>query len=156
KKEAEFLRHEIMSLMASEMDISAKIAATLERACRYLKLPLGLISHVNDDRYEVLYSHSPSGLAPRGTVLPLAQTICSDVYLCDDVQAYPDLSASRLSSHPGRGTLQAEAYLGVPFFVNGARFGTLCFMSPTPRPGPFLEAEIAIMRLLALWIGEHI
>jgi PAS domain S-box-containing protein len=155
-KEAELLRHEIMTLLAGNMNMASKITATLDLACRYLKLPAGVVSHVTDDRYEVLYASSEASEALRGTTYSLSQTICSDVLFSDDVRGIPDLDRSPLNTHPGRELLSTAAYLGAPYFVNGIRFGTICFFSSTGRQTPFLEAEIAIIRLLALWIGDQI
>lgn len=155
-KEAELVRQDIMTLLAGNLNTSTKICAALERACRYLRLPNGVVSHITDNIFEVLYSFAPTSPLSPGTKYPLNQTLCSDVLFGEDVRAIPDLDLSPLKAHPGRETLPTAAYLGVSYFVNGVRFGTICFFSSASRDAPFLETEIAIMRLLALWVGDLI
>ncbi len=155
EKEAEQVQREVLACIAASSDTATRITQALDKVCRYLRLQTALVSHVANGNFEVRYRSSDVEGPARNTVMPLAETICSDIFAGDALQAVPDLALSPLASHPARARDGIEAYIGTALFVRGARFGTLSFRSPRPRQG-FSEPETAMVRLLARWIGEEI
>jgi PAS domain S-box-containing protein len=155
EKEAEQVQREVLACIAASSDTATKISQALDKVCRYLGLDTALVSHVADGDFTVRYRSSGGGGPALGTRLPLADTICSDIYSGDVLQAFPDLAHSPLAEHPARAQSGIAAYIGTALFVRGVRFGTLSFVAPSARP-PFSEAEISLVRLLARWIGEEI
>lgn len=153
EKESESVQREVLTCIAASHD--TKIVDALDRVCEYLKLDMAVVSHVTDDLFEVHYrSSGESGPALHSTV-PLADTLCSDVYSGDAVQAFADLNFSPLAEHRARQEYGVGAYIGSPIFAKGLRFGTLSFQAARPRPA-FTAPEIDMVRLLARWIGEEI
>lgn len=155
EKEAEQVQREVLACIAAPGELTAKITQALDKLCRYLNLPTAIVSHVVGDKFQVRY-RSSIGPAPAVTeTLSLSDTICSDVYSGDVLQAFADLAHSPAAGHPARTKIGIESYVGITLFVKGVRFGTLSFYAPRPRP-PFGDAELSMVRLLARWIGEEI
>jgi PAS domain S-box-containing protein len=155
EKEAEQVQREVLACIAASSDAPAKITQALDKVCHYLRMDSALVSHVADGNFQLRYRSSGGGGPALTVTVPLADTVCSDIYAGDALQAVPDLSHSPLASHPARARDGIEAYIGITLFVRGERFGILSFRSPSPRPA-FSEAEVSMVRLLARWIGEEI
>lgn len=154
KKEGEAVQRQVLASIAAPGAMEVKVTGALDRVCRYLGLDAAIVSRVEGDVYEVLYRSSGNlGPALKAT-LPLADTICSDAYFTDTLQAFPNIANSPAASHPARAS-GIEAYIGIAVFVKGRRFGTLSFFAAHSR-APFEEAEVDMVRLLARWIGEEI
>ena len=155
EKEAEQVQREVLACIAASTDTATRITQALDKVCRYLRMDHALVSHVAEGNFQVRYRSSGRGGPALTVMVPLADTVCSDIYAGDALRAVPDLALSPLASHPARVRDGIEAYIGIALFVRGARFGTLSFRSPHSRRG-FSESETAMVRLLARWIGEEI
>jgi PAS domain S-box-containing protein len=155
EKEAEQVQREVLACIAAPGEPTAKITQALDRLGRYLNLPTAIVSHVVGDRFQVRYRSSTGPGPAVNETLALSDTICSDVYSSDVLQAFADLARSPAASHPARTKTGIESYIGTTLFAKGMRFGTLSFYAPQPR-APFGDAELAMVRLLARWIGEEI
>jgi PAS domain S-box-containing protein len=155
QKEGESVQREVLACIAASTDTTTKITAALDKVCHYLKLETATVSRVVNDCYEVRYRSSGGGGPALQSTISLADTICSDVYSGEVLQAFPDLARSPVATHPARSQMSVEAYIGITVFVKGVRFGTLSFYAPRPRKA-FEHAEIAMVNLLGRWIGEEI
>lgn len=155
EKEAESVQREVLACIAAPGDLEAKISDALDKVCRYLGMETALVNHIANGDCTVRYRSSQGAGPAAGETMKLADAICSDVYAGDTLQAFADLSRSPAANHPARARRRIEAYIGIALFVKGVRFGTLSFTAPQPR-APFGEAEIAMVRLLGIWIGEEI
>jgi PAS domain S-box-containing protein len=156
EKEAEFLRRDISLAMAADTPLDQKLSTVLTKSAAFLRMPIGVLSHVSDGESEVLHSTVSEGPWRKGAAQHLKDTLSSDLFFADEVQAYPDLGASPLAGHPARTRMDVAAFIGAPVFVKGVRFGTLCFFSSKVKESAFSETRLAIVRLLAQWAGEEI
>jgi PAS domain S-box-containing protein len=156
KKEAEFLRQNIMSAMTADTSLDGKVATVLRQAAAYLGLEVGVLAHVSDGECEILHSNSSQHVWKKGAVHPLQDVIGSDVYSREDMQAFHNLERSPLSEHPARWRMGIEAFVGAPVFVKGAKFGLLCFAASAPLKAEFSELQLAVIRQLAQWAGDEI
>lgn len=155
EKESESVQREVLACIAASHDTQVKIVDALDRVCEYLKMDMAVVSHVADDIFEVHYRSSEGEGPELHSTQPLADTLCSDVYSGDHVQAFADLDSSPLAEHRARRDGNLGAYIGSPLFTKGLRFGTLSFQAARPR-ALFTAQEIDMVRLLARWIGEEI
>lgn len=154
EKEAQTVQREVLACIAARGDAATRITGALDMVCRYLGMKTALVSHVADGDLTVRYRSSDGPGPALGETMRLADTICSDVYSGDVLQAFCDLAASPVATHPARTREGIEAFVGMTLFVRGVRFGTLSFRSARPR-SPFSEAETSMVRLLGRWIGEE-
>jgi PAS domain S-box-containing protein len=146
---------EITSL--ATLDHQTLLRSALQLGCRYLDMPLGIISHIEDDNYVIEVQASPPGTLTDGQSFALGQTYCSIALRGDKVLAIDHMAKSDYASHPCYQAFKLESYIGVRVLVDGKVYGTLNFSSAEPRTSRrFTEAEIEFVRLLARWVSSTI
>lgn len=141
---------------ARNLDFDAKVRALLVMGCERLGLPVGLLSHVEGDRYEVVQAVTPDNSIARGQVFELGQTYCVETLRTDAVVGFEHAALSEWLNHPAYRFCRLEAYLGVRIEAGGQAYGTLNFMSPEPRKVRFTETDKGMLKLMAQWVGSVI
>ena len=146
--------HEITSAHNAPFD--EKVSALLENGCRQFKLPIGILSHIVNDSYEVIQSISPDGAIVRGTVFELGNTYCRETVKADGPIGFEHAAHSDWMNHPCYREFKLETYLGIPVVAGSEVYGTLNFSSPEPRKSRFTSHDVEILRLMAQWVGSEI
>lgn len=126
----------------------------LDAGCRFLGMPFGIVSHIENGIYHVESAHSPGGILKSGQTFDVRETFCEFTLQADDVVAFADADEAGHGEHPCRVVHAFKGYIGAPLWVNGQRYGTLGFSSDTVRESSFDEAEQEFVRLLARWVGS--
>ncbi len=129
------------------------IEDALKVGCEYLDMPIGIVSHINDQVYRVESAHSPDGKLERGQCFNVKDTFCELTLKAQDVVSFSNAEEAGYGEHPCSVIYAFKSYVGVPLWVLGKRYGTLGFSSDSPRSKPFDEAEREFVRLMAKWIG---
>ena len=138
----------------TEDDQRDQLRRALTLGCEYLGLPIGIVSRIEGDDYEILVQVSPEGDLEDGQHFSVAATYCELALRSDDVLAIADMGHSEYAGHPCYQAFGLESYIGVPIAVDGHRFGTLNFSSPEPRSSAgFSEAEIDFVRIMGRWVA---
>ncbi|MEQ8383273.1 MAG: response regulator [Coleofasciculus sp. A1-SPW-01] len=142
-------------------DFEQKLQNLLTMGRRQFNLDVGILSHIENidtenGRYEIIAAQMPNNLSFKGVTLDLKQTYCGEIVHAKKPLCILSASTSQWHNHPGFKVFQVEAYIGVPVIVSGQLYGTLCFVSLTPRQTPFKDIEIELLRLMAQWIGGEI
>ena len=130
------------------------VRTTLELTTHLLGLDIGILSRVENDQYTVKAFYAPDAPLETGQVFPLGNTYCSITLVADDVVAIDHMAQSEHGAHPCYEVFQLEAYIGIPIFVRGERYGTLNFSGTQPKAPAFSDVDTELMRLLASWIGS--
>jgi GAF domain-containing protein len=87
-------------------------------------------------------------------MIPLANTACKRVVETEQTLVLGDLEADAPEvANTGYGV---SSYLGVPVFVDGAVYGTLCFYDRDARAEGFTHWELAFVELLRNWVGSEL
>lgn len=144
--------NEIASLSAVDPDEQLRRALSL--GARYLGLSSGVISQISGDDYKVHIQFSAQGQRDIPAATPLAKTYCSLTMSRGDVVAEDDIPASEYRQHPAYLLTQIESYIGVPLWIKGEIYGTLCFSSRKTRHHPYDSLDQDFVRLLARWISS--
>jgi PAS domain S-box-containing protein len=144
--------NEIASLSAVDPDEQLRRALSL--GARYLGLSSGVISQIKGDEYKVYVQFSAQGQRDAPPASPLAKTYCSLTLSQRDVVAEDDIPASQYRQHPAYLLTQIESYIGVPLWINGEIYGTLCFNSRKTRHHQYDSLDQDFVRLLARWISS--
>lgn len=144
--------NEIASLSAVDPDEQLRRALSL--GARYLGLSSGVISQINGDEWRVYVQFSAQGQRSAPPTSLLAKTYCSLTLDQRDVVAEDDIPASRYRQHPAYLLTQIESYIGVPLWINGEIYGTLCFNSRKTRHHQYDSLDQDFVRLLARWISS--
>ncbi len=134
-------------------DHDERLRDALAVGASYLGLPMGIVSRIEGDRYEVVVQTSPPGTLADGQVFDLGETYCQMTLEGNDVLGIAHMSASSRSGHPCYDAFRLEAYIGVALTVEGQLFGTLNFSGPDPHRTPtFTPGEADFVRLLGRWL----
>ncbi|MBO6757972.1 MAG: diguanylate cyclase [Roseibium sp.] len=139
-----------------ELSQDEKINQIIRLGCAHFDLPFGIIGHIIDDRYTVVRVECPNGEIDAGRSFSLGETYCAHTVRADAPVAINHTAQSELAGHPCYGAFGLESYIGAPILVDGERYGTVNFTSPTPRKRPFTQTDIEIIRQFADWIGHEI
>ena len=135
-----------------------QIDAALEVVSNYLELPLGVVSHIRGEVYEVVNVFTKEEGLPveKGQIFALGNTFCCMTYESDRAIGMHHVSESEQASHPCYITTGLETYLGAPVQVRGKRYGTVNFSAPTPREHPFSQYDLEFIEILANWVGYSV
>lgn len=140
----------------SHLPLKARFGQALALVSRHLGLELGIISHIDGQRYEVAAQVSPDHELEAGQVFALGDTYCSLTIAQDGVVAIRDMQGSRYRGHPCYQAFGLATYIGAPIRVRGQVYGTVNFSSPNPYERDFDEGDREFMELLGRWAGSAI
>ena len=142
----------------AHLSYDEQIDAALEVVSNYLTLPLGIVSHIRGEVYEVVnvIEEDMPILIEKGQVFALGNTYCSITYEEDHAVGMHHVGKSEQATHPCYTALRLETYIGAPVRVRGKRYGTVNFSAPVPREQPFSQYDLEFIEILANWIGYSV
>ncbi|WP_146417831.1 PAS domain-containing protein [Haloarcula hispanica] len=156
ERERDALR-ELQTVMAkSDVSAETRLQELLELGCRMLDLEIGIVSRVQGDDYTVKAVHAPESEIESGDQFDLESTYCEAVIGTDSVCSFADAVADGRETHPAYREFELESYIGVPLVVDGTRYGTVNFSSPTTRVAPFGALERTFVKLLSELVSAEI
>ena len=127
----------------------------LLRGTRELLVTLGVLAHIENDRYELVAVQSNSGAYVRGEQYSLGNSFCREVMLREDIVTEIKVDKSPLSlHHPLYRSLPLECFIGAPVYMHGELWGSLDFSSMAQRDTPFSEQDIQLVSDLAGEMSE--
>jgi signal transduction histidine kinase len=132
---------------------SDQIQAMLAMGCQRFGMAIGILCHVDGQRYEIAQTIAPGGEVAQGDVLALADTYCRDTLRAQGPLGFEHASAGPWRQHPCYRKYGLEAYLGVPVRVDDQAYGTLSFSDFKPRPTSFTTVDREMIQLMAQWVG---
>ena len=143
-------------LSADASDLDATVDELLSLGCDRLGLDAGLLSRAEETGYTLEAVADSTGIYDPGTNADLGIGIC-EATLADDTATPlavtdatdPDLS-ERLNGAEG------GAYIATPVVVDGEVYGTVSFVSPTPRANGFDRDDREFVALVAGWVGAEL
>lgn len=146
--------HQITS--DNKLELDTKILKLLELGTQTFNLPLALVSRIQEEDYEVMYSFTPNNEVNSGDHFELGNTYCIHVLNAEGPMGFHHAGESEIQDHPCYKGFGLESYIGTPLFVNETRYGTLNFSGPDIRPTPFSQEDFELVRLFAQWIGNEL
>lgn len=129
------------------------IQALLTMGCQRFGLDIGILSHIEGERYEVVQVIAPAGALAQGAVFALSDTYCCETLRASGPLGFTQAATDAQRQHPCYRQFGLEAYLGVTVRVGSAVYGTLNFSSVRPRPTPFTPVDYELIQLMAQWVG---
>ena len=146
--------HDITS--NSHISLHDKINRVLSLGCEILNLPMGVVSNIEGDRYEVLYCHCEENAFKPGDVFDLNTCYCYHTLKRGQVTGYYHAGASDISTHPCYLMHKIESYLGVAIYQNDKVFGTINFFGHEIRSADFNEDEYELVKLFGQWLESEL
>jgi len=148
---------ELQAVMAdSEISADTRLEELLKVGCRMLGLDIGIVSDIHDGEYTVRAVHGPDTDIDAGDRFDTQSTYCEEVVGSEEVCSFADAVADGKETHPAYRAFELESYIGAPLIVDGNRYGTVNFSSPTTRVGPFGAIEHTFVELLTELVATEI
>ena len=136
-------------------DVAETMMSILKIGCKYLGLPSGIISRIQDEEYVVDYCWGFDDEALKaGDVLNYRNTVCYHLEKTFDPIAIDHLGATDLSQEPCYKQTGIESYVGVRTSTPEGFYGALSFSNTEKRKRPFNDLELAIVHLLGQSVGS--
>ncbi|MCT7986698.1 response regulator [Laspinema sp. A4] len=154
------LRSLIEVQAAVELSLQERLERMLAMGSQQFKLEIGMLGRLEGDRIEIVAAcYPPSSLFKLfpGDALNLSQTY--DAYTLFEQATLCINSAAQSEgwrTHPAYQVRKLHAYIGTPIFVASEVFGTLSFVSHSPRDTAFKDSDRQLVTLMAQWIGGEI
>ena len=147
-----------------QLNFRQRLQGLLELGRQRFSMEIGILSHIQDEDFEILEvqcPQTPPGLVVNhpllpGQHLPLAETYCFRTIEANDPLYFEFLLMYGTNVPPKYGPFRIQAYIGTPVIVAGEVYGTLSFSSQTPLHEPFKPVDREILKLMAQWIGGEI
>jgi diguanylate cyclase (GGDEF)-like protein/PAS domain S-box-containing protein len=146
--------HAIISDQA--LSFGDKIQALLSMGCQRFGLSIGIMSHIEGDRYQVMEVVAPGAAIVCGSIFSTGRTYCSETIKTTDIVCFEHAKESGWKSHPAYADMQLEAYIAIAVRVQGEVYGTINFSSPEPRRTPFTDTDKEILKLMAHWVESEL
>ena len=130
----------------------------LETGCQMFVMETAVITRIIDDRqYYVLHLYTEiTTLLKIDTIYDLTETFPEVVWKTESSVADAYVSMMADMPHPGYPNGAIEAYIGAPIYINRELYGTLDFISTTPRQKGFERYEYEIIELISESIGRFL
>lgn len=145
-------RQELYELMREGIPFEEKAQRALELGTQFLGVDKGHFALIDreTDHWEVLAStEPPTGQFPVGRELELGATYCRRTIESDAQVAITDAPTQGWADDPAFRTHGLHCYLGTTLVVDGAPYGTVCYVSEDPRRGQFTDHEMVFAELIA-------
>ncbi len=139
-----------------ENGFADQVRELLSMGCERFGVEIGILSHVVDDDYRVVYQVSPDSVPLADDAsFNLPETYCALTMAADEPVGFEHVAESEINTHPAYKAFALEAYIGIPITVEGVPYGTLNISSPYTRQRKFSTIDIDALQLMGIWIeGE--
>ena len=128
----------------------------LDEGAVELGLPVGIVSHIFNGNYQIVAINCGTMQMMDGSVFPLQDTYCRDVYQSGKTIAVTEIDGVKgMRLHPLYIKLPLEAYLSSPIRHHDRVWGTVNFTSPKTRE-PFTAFDIQLVEGYASQISEEL
>jgi GAF domain-containing protein len=155
--DAQQARKSLYTEMAKDGEFTEKAEEALNLGEQYLDVDNAHLTETNtESNYwkAIASTDPPDGDFPPGQRLDLQTTYCRRVLAEDDSIALHDAPNQDWDDDPAFETHGLHCYHGTPLTVDGNHYGTVCFVSKTPRKEPFSDDETLFAELIARML-EH-
>lgn len=143
-------RHELYRIMERDAEFETKAQEALELGEAYLRVDNGHMTVIDpeSDYWEAVASSGEEEYAV-GTVLDLQRTFCREAIDRDESLALHDVPGQGWEGDSAFEATGLHAYHGTALELREDLYGTVCFVSQTPREEPFSDEETLFAELIA-------
>jgi GAF domain-containing protein len=133
-----------------DLGFEAQIEQLLKMGLERFNLDIGILSKINDKKYEVKYCVVPDEVElSSGVEFDFDTTYCHITCQANGPIALEHIGENdQYASHPAYESFGLESYIGMPIKLNGKLYGTLNFSSPAPYPRKFKDFVLYAFQLM--------
>lgn len=140
---------------AQNLSFADRLKNLLEMGCRRFNLEFGILSHIENNRYEAIAVQAPDQSIVQGSTCEADHTFCYLAFNQSEPFCIEQVSQSHWKTHPAAELFGMESYIGMRVLVGTGVYGTLCFCSRR-FSHPLKVVDRELLRLMAQWIGGEI
>ena len=142
-------------ISARERPFEKQLDGLLEVVRKVLGVESATLSYVGNGSYVFeAVDVADTVLIHAGEIVPLENTVCKRVVETEQTLVLGDVEAD--APELANSACGVSSYLGVPIFVDGGVYGTLCFYDRDAREAEFTEWDLAFVELLRNWVGSEL
>ncbi|AFZ11214.1 multi-sensor hybrid histidine kinase [Crinalium epipsammum PCC 9333] len=164
RKQAEAdLRESVASLRAlseliaaQDLNFAEHLQELLKMGCQRLNLDIGIISHIENNLFEVVATYSLDSGISAGDVFKLEQIYCHEILQSKEPVSFEHAATCEWGNHACYQKFKLESYIGTPIYVARKVYGTLNFSSTQPHTKLFKPVDKELLKLMAQWVGSTI
>lgn len=138
---------------AQGWDFQRQLQSLLETGCQLFGMPIGVLSRIEDEHYEVVAVVTPDNIVAPGDVFRLAEVGCWSALQREGRVGVEEMHIAASGGCRCFNKYTVQACFGVTIIVAGQTYGTLGFAGFEPRSAPFTATDKEILKLMAQWIG---
>ena len=129
----------------------------LEAGCKRFKLPVGILSHIDNELYRIKFLVGKTDSFKINDKFPLEALYCKHVYSKRTTLAFHDVSEpSGKLLHPLYDAVQLQSYISTPVIINNIIYGTLNFSSFEKKENEFTNDDILFIEELAMSVQKKL
>jgi len=151
-------RKTLYQILRAERPLDTKAEQALQLGEEYLKVDNAHLARIDPDSElwrSLVSTDDEGGRFPAGLTLDLGLSYCRRT-ITEGTITLHKASEQGWEDDPAYKKHQLECYHGTPLTVEGEIYGTLCFVSVTPRPEPFTADETMFAELIARMLEHEI
>ncbi len=142
------------------IDLNERMNGILKMGSRWLGLEMSAVGEIKDNKYYPIFTYAKQNIMPilkKGDIFDLSVTYCGRTFANQKITYITAAGQSKeWSLHPLYQAFKIESYIGVPIFVKGKVYGTLCFFGLKERLKEFTNYEKELVKLMAQGMGAEI
>ncbi len=150
-------RSDLYELMNVDLSFEEKARRALAIGEEYLNVDNGHLTKIDpQSNYwkAIASTDPPDGAFPAGLVVDLQTTYCRRTTTQEDPIALHDAPNQGWDDDPAFETHELHCYHGTTISIDDETYGTVCFVSETPREEPFSAEETTFAELISRLL-EH-
>jgi GAF domain-containing protein len=114
-----------------ELGLKQKVLRLLQHGCNRFAKEVGILAKTSSRECQIVHQVSPADLAlSDGDSWDLRESPCAMTLSAEKPVALSDLSDSQFQVHPVCRRFGLRSYLGMPVYLAGKLYGTLCGVRP--------------------------
>jgi PAS domain S-box-containing protein len=131
-----------------------RLVDALELGAEYLGVDQGHLVSIDpeDGHHEIIAVSGELSLIGPGETASLSETYCRRTIDSEGMLSVYNVEEQGMSEDPAYKKYGLGCYLGAKLEVDGALFGTVCFVASAPRSEPFRQDEQAFVEQLTRWL----
>lgn len=136
-------------------NLEDRIKRIIEKATISLGMECSILAKVEENTCRIIEAFKTGGIYEPGYIYDLDSSYCAIAYKEDNIMAINHIGQSNYNTHPSYSDRKLEAYIAVPIYARGLKYGILTFQSARPVEN-FTQADKDFVQVIGQWIGGAI
>ncbi|KEZ77693.1 diguanylate cyclase [Salinisphaera hydrothermalis] len=138
----------------AELSFEQSRHAILQLGCEYFGMPLGVVSRIEDRRYEVLDAVDAHDAVQAGQVYDARETHCFEIVSRRGPYAVDRSTHPEICDHPAYQRFGIASYIGAPLYVQGEFVGAIAFSS-SESTTEFTDHHLKLVSMFGQWLSHE-